>query len=748
MAFPAQVSVEDLDGSSGFRLDGVAFGDQAGADVAGIGDVNGDGLADVLVSARDADSGDVLGGGTAYVVFGSTAGFDANFDLANLDGSNGFRIDGDIPYSTIGLDVSSAGDVNGDGVDDLMLSGSGGDGDVRYPGVTYVIYGSTDSFAASIGTSSLDGSNGFAIVGADDFADGGHELSSIGDLNGDGYDDLLIAGGSDDAAAFVIYGSAEAPAAELSLADIDGSNGFAITGPSAGTRLGWDVAGIGDFNRDGYDDFVVGAPSYSPDFRSQAGSAFVVFGAADGFGDAFELSTLDGDNGFRIDGAAVQDLLGTTVSAAGDVNGDGYADFIVSATGADPHSHARAGEAYVVFGRAGNFYQGFDVDDLNGSNGFAIRGDLYGQGLGTEVSAAGDLNGDGFDDVVVSLNWNVDAPGTSYVIFGKPKYYTPGIDVTALDGSNGFRIDGAPGDMMSDADGIGDFNGDGFDDLILGGWGALHEGVQDKGAAYILFGQKPTEAVTRIDGNANQTVHGGFGNDRLASWIGNDHLLGYEGNDTLASFKGRDILEGGEGNDTYFVVNDRDDTIIDSGGIDMIYAEIHWDLRGFAEIENLKLGGEGNWHMTGNGKDNVLSGSFGNNEMLGLEGDDTLSGWFGDDILVGGLGRDTLEGGVGADRFDFLDVSEVGSTAARDVILDFTVGEDLIHLGLIDADATHSGNQAFVFADAFSGAAGELIAREDAGNTIVEADLDGDGVADFQLELRGQLMLTPGDFIL
>lgn len=747
MAFPATVSVEDLDGTNGFRLDGVAFGDQVGVNVAGIGDVNGDGLADVLVSARDADSGDVLGGGTAYVVFGSTAGFDANFDLADLDGTSGFRIEGDIAFSNVGLDVASAGDVNGDGVDDLMLSGTGGDGDPRYPGATYVIYGSTDGFAASIGTADLDGSNGFAIVGMDDFADGGRELSSIGDVNGDGYDDLLIAGGSDDAAAFVVYGSAEAPAATLSLADIDGSNGFAITGP-AGTRLGWDVAGIGDFNRDGYDDFVIGAPSYSPDSRSQAGSAFVVLGSADGFGETLDLSTIDGDNGFRIDGAAAGDLLGTTVSAAGDVNGDGYADFIVSATGADPHSHARAGEAYVVFGRAGNFHQGFDVDDLNGSNGFVIRGDLYGQGLGSEVSAAGDLNGDGFDDVVVSLNWNVDAPGTAYVVYGKAKFYTPGIDVTALDGRNGFRIDGASGDMMSDADGVGDFNGDGFDDLILGGWGALHQGVQDKGAAYVLYGQKPTEAVARGDGNANQTIHGGFGNDRLFSGTGNDHLLGYEGDDMLVSLRGRDILEGGEGNDTYFVINDRDDTIIDTGGIDMIRAQIHWDLRGFAEIENLWVEGDGNWHVTGNSRDNVLTGNIGDNQVLGLAGDDTLRGGAGEDILVGGLGCDTLEGGAGADRFDFLDVSEVGSGAARDVIVDFTPGEDVIHLGGIDADATHTGNQVFVFAGAFSGVAGELLTRLEAGNTIVEADLDGDGVADFQIELRGQHVLTAGDFIL
>jgi len=753
--FPAVFSVEGLDGRNGFRLDGVAFGDQVGVDVAGIGDINGDGLADVIVSARNADSGDVLGGGTAYVVFGSTTGFEASFDLANLDGSNGFRIEGDIPYSNLGLDVSDAGDVNGDGIDDLMLSGTSGDGTLRYPGATYVIYGQTDGFGASIGTDDLDGSNGFSITGTGDFNGAGRSVSSAGDINGDGYDDLLIGVQSTwDAAApypaFVVFGGAEGTDADIALDQLDGSNGFAIAGEG---NLGWALSGIGDINRDGYDDFAVASPQLSPDFSSQAGSAYVVLGKADGFGAVFDVRTVDGGNGFRVDGADYQDGLGSAISDAGDVNGDGYADFIVSATRADPHGHREAGETYVVFGRAGNFRPSYDADQLNGRNGFVIRGDASADYSGSTVSAAGDLNGDGFDDLVFSVAWNVDQPGTSYVVYGKSTWYTPGIDVTALDGSNGFRIDGAPADMAEAVDGIGDFNGDGFDDLIVGAPGALKEGVERKGAAYIIYGQKPTEGVTRIDGNADQTVHGGSGNDILISWRGNDHLIGYEGNDELKSLRGRDILEGGDGNDTYYVLNDRDDTIIDTGGVDTIRAETHWDLRQFAEIENLQLYGEGNWRLTGNALDNVLTGSFADNLMLGLEGDDTLLGGFGNDTLDGGLGRDMLEGGEGSDRFDFRDLGEVGSGASRDVVRDFAGGADLLHLGGIDADSARSGNQAFAFTDSFSGVAGELIAHQDVADdlspiTLIEGDVNGDGVADFQIELRGHIALTSADFIL
>ncbi len=749
--FPAEFSVEDLDGTTGFRLNGVALGDSVGVDVAGIGDINGDGLADVIVSARSADSGSILGGGTAYVVFGGTAGSGADFELSELDGSNGFRIEGDIPYGNVGLDVSAAGDVNGDGVDDFMLSSTGGDGTPRYPGDTYVIYGSTAGFDAGIGTADLDGSNGFTITGTGDFNRAGRSISSAGDINGDGFDDILIGvqttwKAASPYPAFLVYGGGNT---DISLDQLDGSNGFAITGAG---NSGWVISGIGDFNKDGFDDFALSTPAYGP---NQSGAITVVYGQAGTYGAVFDVASIDGDNGFRFIGANTDDNLGSALADAGDVNGDGYADFIVSATYADPHGHPRAGESYVVFGTA-NGPASLRADQLDGSNGFVIRGDGYGDHSGSTVASAGDLNGDGFDDLIVSIDWNVDQPGTSYVVFGKGLWYTPGIDVLDLDGTNGFRIDGAPYDMFEAVDSIGDFNGDGLDDLIIGAPGALAEGVENKGAAYILYGRLPTESVVRLDGDADQTIHGGSGNDRLVSWLGDDHLIGYGGNDQLLSFKGADILEGGDGDDTYFVMNDRDDTIIDTGGNDTIQADIHWDLRDFPEIENLRLFGEGNWHMTGNARDNVLTGSYYDNRMLGLDGNDTLDGWFGNDTLIGGLGRDVMTGGPGDDRFDFLasEDSAVGATA-RDVITDFTPGEDRLHLGLIDADGDRSGNQAFAFigTGSFTGDAGQLryVQSTLAGIgpvTVVSGDIDGDGIADFEIELRGTPTLTASDFIL
>jgi Ca2+-binding RTX toxin-like protein len=746
--FPAVVDVASmLDGTSGFRINGVALDDGAGTKVAGIGDVNGDGIDDIAIGAYNAHLVDVPGELAAYVVFGTATGFPEELELTTLDGSNGFRVEGIVYVTYTDYDVTAAGDVNGDGIADLMVSGSGGDGDPRYPGVTYVIYGSTDGFAPSIATASLDGSNGFAIKGTVDFGEAGEEISSIGDFNGDGYDDILISKG-DGAAAHVVYGSAEAPAAEISLPDLDGSNGFTVVGPSSGTGLGWDVAGIGDFNHDGYDDFVIGSPFNSPDSQSEAGSAYVVFGAADGIGNTLDLSTLDGTNGFRLDGAMAGDWLGLSVSDAGDVNGDGYADFIVGATGADPHGHKRAGEAYVVFGRAGNFQPTYDADLLNGKNGFVIRGDIYGHALGTSVSAAGDLNGDGYDDVTVSLTWNVDQPGTAYVIYGKSDFYTPGIDVTALDGTNGFRIDGVPRDMFQTIDGAGDINGDGFDDLVIGAPGALSEGVHSKGAAYVIYGEKPSTSVVRTDSNGDQTIHGGSADDWLASGTGRDLLIGYEGNDRLISTRGADTLDGGLGDDTYLVTNDHDDTIIDAGGNDTIRAWTHWDLRDNPEIENLIVEADGNWHLTGNESDNRLTGNQDDNVLRGLGGDDTLIGGAGDDVLIGGNAADWLTGGGGSDRFDFVSLSEVGVGIDHDTITDFTSGEDTIFLGGIDADLTVRGNQAFHLVDELSGAAGELAVYQQGGNTLVDADVDADGIVDFQIVLSGLHTLTAADFIL
>ena len=126
-------------------------------------------------------------------------------------------------------------------------------------------------------------------------------------------------------------------AATLELSSLDGTNGFQINGEAADDRSGFSVASAGDINGDGFDDLIVGATRADPN-GSDSGASYVVFGKASGFAANLNLSSLNGSNGFQINGEAVGDVSGISVASAGDVNGDGFADLIVGAPGADANS--------------------------------------------------------------------------------------------------------------------------------------------------------------------------------------------------------------------------------------------------------------------------------------------------------------------------------------------------------------------------------------------------------------------------
>ena len=238
-----------------------------------------------------------------------------------------------------------------------------------------------------------------------------------------------------------------------------------------------------------------------------------------------------------------------------------------------------------------------------------------------------------------------------------------------------------------------------------------------------------------------------------------DHLFGLGGDDMLISNADGvgDILEGGDGDDYYQLWGSTLDTIIDSSGNDRIYATIAIDLRNHPDIEMAEqLFGWGGRPTHGNAADNALIDRDGSNALFGEAGSDQLYGAGGNDILNGGSGQDFLDGGAGRDRFDFASITDTpAGELERDIIDGFELGQDTLHLGNIDADAIHSGNQAFEFIGdaAFTGAAGQLrqasaTGGDGAPSTLVEGDVNGDGIADFQIELRGTHVLTAGDFIL
>jgi len=415
-------------------LTGEALSDGLGISVANAGDVNGDGYGDVISGASGNDAGG-SSAGRAYIFFGGSS----------MNSVADVIMTGAAANDLFGGYLSTAGDVNGDGYSDVIVGANLNDAGGTDAGRAYIYYGG----------SSPDNTADVILTGVNSGDRLGNSVSTAGDVNGDGYSDVIAganlndAGGANAGRAYVYFGGSS----------MNSTPDFSLTGEIANDQFGWTVSTAGDMNGDGYSDLISGAINNDAG-GTNAGRVYVYLNSMNGIDISDEI----------FQGVAAGDLFGNSISGGNDINGDGYEDLIV---GAYTNDTTKAGRIYVYFG-------GIIQDNIAD---ITITGAAAGDQFGISVSHTGDINSDGFGDVIIGANGNDSGgavSGRAYIYFGGVVPDTVADVIMtgeSADDNFGFSVFSA-----------GDINGDGFNDVIVGAPQNDAFGLNNAGRAYIYFG--------------------------------------------------------------------------------------------------------------------------------------------------------------------------------------------------------------------------------------------------------------------
>jgi hypothetical protein len=453
-----------LETAPSWTADGEATGARFGGAVAGAGDVNGDGFADVVVGADNQETPLGLSVGRAYLYLGSASGFAPIAD---------WTADGESEADNFAESVAIAGDVDGDGYDDVLVGtgGAGLDSASRF-GAAYLYLGSSTGLESTATWSAVGGAN-------NDFFGG--EVASAGDVNGDGYADLLVgAAQTGDAVgtAYLYLGSPSGPGP---------TPDWTLDGPAPNSVFGEAVSAAGDVDGDGFDDVLIGA-RLEDTAGANSGRIYLFTGSSSGLGST-PLWTADGES--------VSDQFGISVASAGDTNSDGFDDLVVGAHYATT-SVGDSGRAYLYLG---------SPTGPSTSPAWTFDGEQDADGLGQPVAGAGDVDGDGYDDVIVGYEGAFAEAGLhagrAHLFRGTPTGLVES-PASTDEGEAAFDLFG------SAVTSAGDVDDDGFDDVLIGANGA------DGGRIY-LFAGATAALLPSADWTMEGDVAGGQVGESVAS---------------------------------------------------------------------------------------------------------------------------------------------------------------------------------------------------------------------------------------